>query len=89
MKRTQPNAYGRPKESYLVFTYQGYLEAYPTHGFSRLVVRSWIPAESQYFITEAASKNQARKQGYALWVGDNQYNKIDWYSRPAPVTISI
>ena len=75
------------KESYIVFTYKGYLEAYPTYGFSESVVRNWIPAESRYFVTEATSKNQARKQGYSLWVGDNQYNKIDWYSRPAPQSL--
>jgi hypothetical protein len=39
------------KESYIVFTYKGYLEAYPTYGFSESVVRNWIPVESRYFVT--------------------------------------
>jgi hypothetical protein len=58
--------------TFMVFHYRHegieYVDAYPVHKEMNMKLDTYLPMDVQYTYVLAESKNQARKQGYKLWV---------------------
>jgi hypothetical protein len=59
-------------QTFMIFHYRHedieYVNAYPVHGGSEMNLDTYLPMDVQYAYVVAESNNQARKQGYKLWV---------------------
>ena len=58
-------------QTFMVFHYHhdgiAYVDAYPTHGIGTDISQS-LPPEIPYVFIVSPSRNQARKEGYKLWI---------------------
>ena len=58
-------------KTFMVFHYHHegieYVDAYPAHG-GNMKLDTYLPMDVEFAYVVAESKNQARKQGYMLWV---------------------
>jgi len=68
-------------KTFIVFhyVYEGikYVDAYPTHGVGTEIAQS-LPPEIPYTFIVSTSRNQARKEGYKLWINSSGkgFNKM-------------
>ena len=59
-------------KTFMVFHYHHegieYVEAYPVHQEMNMKLDTYLPMDVKYAYVVAESRNQARRQGYKLWV---------------------
>ena len=59
-------------KTFMVFHYHHegieYVDAYPVHQGMNMKLDTYLPMDVKYAYVVAESRNQARRQGYKLWV---------------------